>query len=219
MLQKISFYYKSDFFTILVSNLLNECKNFLKSTNKNIHFSDEEIVKKFISSKNGELFAELYDRYAPMVYNRCLGFVLTKVEAEDLTHDIFIKLYVKLSTFKGTSKFSTWLYSFTYNFCINYIKRNSYNTEENIKKSELNNTTQITDQDILQLKAKQLKRVLSIINPKHKMILLLKYQDELSIKEIQTVLEISESAVKMRLKRAREKVMELYKKNNYGKSF
>ena len=43
------------------------------------------------------------------------------------------------------------------------------------------------------------------------MILLLKYQDELTIQELQTVLAISESAVKMRLKRAREKVMEIYK--------
>ncbi len=176
--------------------------------------SDEELVKKIVKTKESILFAELYDRYAQIVYNKCLGFANSKVEAEDLTHDIFIKLYMKLHTFKGTSKFSTWLYSFTYNFCVNYIQRNSYKTREKVQKVEIEeySIVEITEYDIFQIKTKKLKKVLSIIDPKDKMILLLKYQDDLSIKELQTVLEISKSAVKMRLKRAREKVMKIYKK-------
>ena len=183
--------------------------------------TDEELVERIVKTKESVLFAELYDRYAPIVYNKCLGFAKSKVEAEDLTHDIFIKLYMKLNTFKGISKFSTWMYSFTYNFCVNYIQRNSYKTRERVQEIEKDQsvTEEISDSDIFQLKSEKLKKVLSIIDPKDKMILLLKYQDELSIKELQTVLEISESAVKMRLKRAREKVMEVYKKYEYGKSF
>lgn len=185
----------------------------MKPSSKIKLLSDEHLVKEIILSKKSILFAELYDRYASLVYNRCLGFVSSKMEAEDLTHDIFILLYVKLKTFKGKSKFSTWLYSFTYNFCINYIQRNTYKTNEKTQKTEItkDSSIEITDDDIFQLKTEKLKKVLSIIDPKHKMILLLKYQDELSLKEIQVVLNISESAVKMRLKRAREKIMKLYK--------
>ena len=51
---------------------------------------------------------------------------------------------------------------------------------------------------------------MTIIEPNDKMILLMKYQDDLSIKEISEVLEIGESAVKMRLKRAKEKVVNVY---------
>ncbi len=176
--------------------------------------SDEELVIEIVKTKESILFAELYDRYARIVYNKCLGFANSKVEAEDLTHDIFIKLYMKLNTFKGTSKFSTWLYSFTYNFCVNYIQRNSYKTRKKVQEVEIREDPidEIDDYDFFQLKAKKLKKVLSIINPNDKMILLLKYQDELSIKELQKILEISESAVKMRLKRAKGKVMEIYKK-------
>ena len=184
------------------------------NTLNNIHqLSDEELVKDIVLTKDGTLFAELYDRFASTVYNKCLGFAKSKVEAEDLTHDIFIKLFVKLDTFKGNSKFSTWLYSFTYNFCVNYIQRNSYKNKEQVKEVVVseNSVEEVTDYDIFQIKADKLKRVLSIIDPNDKMILLLKYQDELSIKEIQTILNIKESAVKMRLKRAREKVMEIYK--------
>jgi len=57
-----------------------------------------------------------------------------------------------------------------------------------------------------------LQKVLSIIDPNEKMILLMKYQDDLSIKEISAALEIGQSAVKMRVKRAKEKVMEMYTK-------
>jgi RNA polymerase sigma-70 factor (ECF subfamily) len=186
----------------------------LKPSNKINQLSDKDLVKEIVLSKKSILFAELYDRYASLVYNRCLSFVSSKMEAEDLTHDIFLLLYVKLKTFKGKSKFSTWLYSLTYNFCVNYIQRNTYKVNEKTQKTEITKELDmtITDYDILQLKTEKLKKVLSILNPKHKMVLLLKYQDELSLREIQTVLKISESAVKMRLKRAREKVMELYKK-------
>ena len=178
--------------------------------------SDEELVNEIIKTKDSVLFATLYDRYAPVVYNKCLGFAKNKAEAEDLTHDIFIKLFVKLNSFKGNSKFSTWLYSFTYNFCVNYVQRNSYKNKEQVDDRIIEKNAsivdEISDEDIFQLKAEKLQKVLTIIDVNDKMILLMKYQDDLSIKEISESLDIGESAVKMRLKRAKEKVMEVYKK-------
>jgi len=188
----------------------------LKPAVKIDQLSDEELVNEIIKTKDSTLFAVLYDRYAPLVYNKCLGFAKSKTQAEDLTHDIFIKLYVKLNSFQGTSKFSTWLYSFTYNFCVNYVQRDSYKNKEEVNESAvIKGATvldEISDDDIFKLKAKKLTKVLTMIDPNDKMILLLKYQDDLSIKELQTVFEIGESAVKMRLKRAKKKVIELYNK-------
>ena len=106
----------------------------MKSAVKTDQLSDEELVSEIIKTKDSTLFAILYDRYAPKVYNKCLGFAKSKVQAEDLTHDIFIKLYVKLNSFKGTSKFSTWLYSFTYNFCVNFVQRDSYKNKDRLMK-------------------------------------------------------------------------------------
>lgn len=186
----------------------------MKTLRKKHSLTDEELVSKIILTKDSVLFAELYDRFAPLVYNRCLGFAKSKVEAEDLTHDIFIKLFIKLDSFKGNSKFSTWLYSFTYNFCVNYVQRNSYKNKEEVKDVVIKEDSEleVSDEEILQMKAEKLKKVLATINPKDKIILLLKYQDELSIKEIQEVLGIGQSAVKMRIKRAKESAMEVYNK-------
>jgi len=175
--------------------------------------SDNELVQRIVKTNDTHLFAVLYDRYVSMVYNKCFGFASSKEEAQDLTHDVFIKLFIKLRTFKGTAKFSTWLYSFTYNFCVNYVTRNNYKKNEKNFEGEIpdSNDLDSSDESIYSMKSEKLKRALEIIDPTEKMILLLKYQDDFSIKEIQDALEIGESAVKMRLKRAKEKLISVYK--------
>lgn len=185
----------------------------MKSTKSISLLSDNELVQKIVKTNDTHLFAVLYDRHAVLVYNKCLGFASSREEAQDLTHDIFIKLFVKLRTFKGTAKFSTWLYSFTYNFCVNYVTRNNYKKNEKNTEREIPDSEEIdaSEEALFEMKTDKLKKVLEKIDPNDKMILLMKYQDDISIKEISEILEIGESAVKMRLKRAREKVMSVYK--------
>ena len=183
---------------------------------KNINqLHDNDLVEKIVKTNDSHLFSILYDKYSSVVYNRCLGFSNSKEEAQDLTHDIFIQLFIKLRTFKGNSKFSTWLYSFTYNYCVNYVQRDKHKKNEKKIVDESNIVDEdffddISDDFIFQLKAEKLKRALEIIDPNDKMILLMKYQDDMSIKELQTVLQLGESAIKMRIKRAKERVIKTY---------
>jgi len=177
--------------------------------------TDEELVFKIVETNNSQLFAILYDRYSKVVYNKCYGFAKNKEEAEDLTHDVFIRLFVKLKTFKGNSKFSTWLYSFTYNFCVNYVQRNTHKKKEKvtvvtdvIKDDDV--FEEIDDAQLFELKSEKLSKALALMDPKDKSILLMKYQDDMSIKEIKEALGIGESAVKMRVKRAKQKVISVY---------
>lgn len=183
-------------------------------TNDFNKLSDEELVRKIVEKNDTHLFAVLYDRYAGLVYNKCYGFSKSKEEAQDLTHDVFVRLFIKLRSFKGKSKFSTWLYSFTYNFCVNYVQRNTAKKNEKvtvvtdvIKDKEVE---EIDDASLFELKSDKLAKALEIIDPADKMILLMKYQDDMSIKDIQLVLDLGSSAVKMRLKRAKEKVVKAY---------
>jgi len=189
---------------------------FLKPEDDIALLSDKELIKRIVESNDTHFFAVLYDRYAFKIYNKCYGFVKSKEEAQDLTHDIFIKLFLKLRTFKGNSKFSTWLYSFTYNFCVNYVTRNTH--KKNLKDEELElstaNEEDSSEEVLFEMKADKLVKALDLIEPNDKMILLMKYQDDFSIKEIEQALEIGKSAVKMRLKRAREKVIKVYKDLN-----
>ncbi|CAL2101294.1 RNA polymerase sigma-70 factor [Tenacibaculum sp. 190130A14a] len=177
--------------------------------------SDEELVSKIVQKNDTHLFAVLYDRYAGVVYNKCYGFSKNKEEAQDLTHDVFVRLFVKLRSFKGKSKFSTWLYSFTYNFCVNYVQRNSEKKKEKVtvvtdQIKEDSDIDEIDDATLFELKSDKLAKALEMISAADKMILLMKYQDDMSIKEISGALELGDSAVKMRLKRAKEKVVKAY---------
>jgi RNA polymerase sigma-70 factor (ECF subfamily) len=149
------------------------------------------------------------------VYHKCYGFAKSKEEAEDLTHDIFIRLFIKLKTFKGKAKFSTWLYSFTYNFCVNYVQRNAYKKKEKVTIvtdviNDGNVAVEIEEAQFFALKSEKLAKALELMDAKDKMILLMKYQDDMSIKEIKEALVIGESAVKMRIKRAKHKVVSIY---------
>ena len=74
----------------------------------------------------------------------------------------------------------------------------------------------IEDNSISMLRVEKLKEALELISPDERMILLLKYQDLLSIKELAEILELGESAVKMRLKRAKDKLISIYKDVDHG---
>ena len=67
--------------------------------------SDEELVRRIVKSNDTLLFEVLYDRFSLVVYNKCLGFAKDEDEGKDLTQDIFLKLFVKLASFTGKSKF------------------------------------------------------------------------------------------------------------------
>ncbi|WP_299326384.1 sigma-70 family RNA polymerase sigma factor [uncultured Maribacter sp.] len=196
---------------IIIGNQFNEKT---VSSGKNEEYTDLELVERIVSNNDSMLFGVLYDRYSKLVYNKCLGFAKSNKEAEDLTQDIFLMLYVKLGSFKGNSKFSTWLYSFTYNFCVNYVNRNKERKiNDNSVKFETHEDVpvEVTDNLLLEMQVDKLKKALELIAPEDKSILLLKYQDGASIKELEDILELKSSAIKMRLKRAKAKVTEMYK--------
>lgn len=193
----------------------------MKANQKYKDLSDEDLIKAIVMNNNTMLFEILYDRYDRLVFNKCMGFSKHVDEAKDLTQDVFLKLFVKLSSFKGKSKFSTWLYAFTYNHCVNYVNRSTAKKIEkkSVEADQLEDTyyEEEDDNSLNQLKVEKLKEALELISPEEKMILLLKYQDYMSIKELADVLDIGESAVKMRLKRAKEKLINVYNNElNHG---
>lgn len=169
--------------------------------------TDEQLVSAIINSNSTSLFETLYDRFSKRVYNKCYSFVNNEEEAKDLTQDIFLNIYVKLKSFKGNSKFSTWVYSFTYNHCVNYVSRNK------VKKYETRLPEYFEAEDKLEENynnedlVEKLNYGLNMIPLEDRSILLLKYQSEMSIKNIEDALGIGTSAVKMRIKRAKAKLV------------
>lgn len=171
-----------------------------------IPLSDEEIIEEIIEKGRSDLYEVIFDRYSDKVYRKCLSFVGDKMTAQDMVQDIFLKVFFQLIKFKRNSRFSTWLYAITYNFCIEHYRKNSRWTPVEIdEKFDLKDDS-LEEQELFAIRVDLLKKAMDKVDPNDKMILLMKYQDNISIKEIMEQLQITESAVKMRLSRARERV-------------
>ena len=165
-----------------------------------------------MDSGNHELFEVLYTRYFKKVTDKCFSFLKDHKQAEEFANDILTKAYEKIPGFKGNSSFSSWLYSITYNYCIDYLRMKKKLHYPNWNTS--NEIPEIIDEsgaDFEEASYDNLISILELIHPEEKVLLLMKYQDNLPIKHIAKTLRISEDAVKMRLKRARTRVIYMYK--------
>jgi RNA polymerase sigma-70 factor (ECF subfamily) len=175
-----------------------------------INLNDEQLVKEYLKGDNNSL-GLLYNRYYAKVYHKCLSFCGNPDDAFDLAQDILMKAFSNIESFKGSSKFSTWLFSITTNHCIstaakskkecrlnadsdyNFIA-NDMNEEELAARKNRENLELRMDEYLLQLPENDSK------------MLDLKYRLDYSIKDLQREFRLSASAVKMRLLRARNKL-------------
>ncbi len=182
--------------------------------------SDEELIALILESGAMELFSELYDRYGNKVYRKVISMVKDLEMSKDLTQEILVKAFLSLAKFEGKSKFSTWIYMVTYNYCIDFLRKKKRKLE---RETDLNEKTtedygeyeEESEHEILEMELDRLSRLLEMIPTEDKTMLLMYYQDEMSVKELQGYFDLGASAVKMRLSRTRKKLKNLYHEN-YG---
>jgi RNA polymerase sigma-70 factor (ECF subfamily) len=169
---------------------------------------DIEIIHGYLDSQASRCFNLLYQRYSGKVFAKCITLLKDSELAEDATQEIFTKVFLNLSKFNEKSKFSTWLYSITYNFCIDFIRRKK--KEKAVFTDDAERIADVPDDDIsdkviFELNLKQLESVLEDMPAGDRAILLMKYQDGAQIKDIAEQFNKTESAIKMQIKRAKER--------------
>lgn len=179
-----------------------------------VHLKDEEIAHRIISDRQTELFSILYNRYHHKVFDKVYSFIKDRQKSEEFTNDILSKVYEKLPGFKGNSAISSWIYSITYNYCIDYLRfQKKLHYPDWNRNNEIPEIPDETEEDLSGVTYDELLKILEMVHPEEKALVLMKYQDDLSLKQIASTLRISEDAVKMRLKRARTRIVFLYKQH------
>lgn len=174
--------------------------------------TDEQLVVA-LQNGNSAAMGELYSRYYLVVFNKCLSFTKNTDDAADLAQDVMIKVFEKVKSFKGNARFSTWLYSITFNYCTDRQRKAKNKRFSSLEvQFDLEDQSELTLAEALEMGMREeyAGKVLSCIEVEDRELLLMKYQHNRSIQELQAMYGLSASAIKMRLLRARAKAVSQY---------
>lgn len=175
---------------------------------------DEYYIQQTLNGNVND-YAFLVEKYKHMVFTLTIRIVKNREEAEEVSQDVFVKAYKNLKNFKGDSKFSTWIYKIAYYASLDVLKRNRRQiSPENIdtfKVRDLGNT----DDSLTLLHDRERKQIINDallkLHEDERIIITLYYFEELPIKEISKVVDLSEDNIKIKLFRSRKKLAELLK--------
>ena len=89
--------------------------------------NDITVIKNVLQGKQGD-YAILVNKYQRYVFSIVLRYVTNREVAEEISQDVFIKAYRNLGSFKGESKFSTWLYTIVHTTCLSHLRKKKEET-------------------------------------------------------------------------------------------
>ena len=177
---------------------------------------DVELIKQFLKGDE-ESFNRLVLSYQNRVYGLCYRITGNLDEAEEVSQEIFITVYKSLKSFRGESRFSTWLYRITVNHCKNrmkylgrrgYFSSESYDQPVEVEDGEVSKQIESEEMDALgTLEQKETQKLvqekIAELEDEHREVILLRDMEGLSYEEIADILGLREGTVKSRIHRAR----------------
>lgn len=171
-------------------------------------FSDEELMDLLSSKRKNEALTQLHSRYA----HRILGFFIRMFrgdhqKAQDFTQDLFLRILEKHHQFNPERKFYTWMYVIASNMCkTEFRKQPDLGLEEEKESAHSINpkwNENTIDKSLFKV---ELEKAIAELEEHHQLTFVLRYIQELSIKEIAEITEASEGTVKSRLFYATKKI-------------
>lgn len=160
-------------------------------------------------------FEQLVTAYEKNVYNLALRMVGDPDDAADITQETFIKAYRALGSFRGDSKFSSWIYRIASNVCLDFLRSRSrraqvplsFENEDAEGEIELPDMSQNPEKVLMKkLSMEAVRRGMEKLPPKQRQILVLRELCGLSYAELAQTLSVEEGTVKSRIFRARKRL-------------
>ena len=178
----------------------------LKETIPSVSQDDLAIIKATLN-ESSQAFGELVEKYQARLYNS-IAHLFGPRDAEDIVQDAFVKAFQKLSTFRGTSSFYTWLYRIAFNTAVSYQRRHKTTTSLEQKKEKIGDylpDKHDRPDECLEKKerAEKIQLALHLLNEEHQTILILREYEEMSYETIAEILKIPVGTIRSRLHRAR----------------
>ena len=177
---------------------------------------EEKKIIERVQSGDRLAFKQIVESHKKMVYFLAYDFIGNHQDAEDLSQEVFIKMYNSISKFRGEAKLSTWLRKITVNLYLDmkrsklYKTRNMQDSLED-KEFELNTiqsqTSAENKTDIKMLRTK-VENSLHNLSPKEKTIFVMRHYQEMKISEISDSMNIAVGTVKSLLFRSVQKLQQ-----------
>lgn len=177
--------------------------------------SEKKIIEKVLGG-DANAFEELVLKYEKTVYNLALRMVGDRDDAFDMTQEAFIKAYGSLSSFRGDSKFSVWIYRIATNVCLDFLRSKSRKQQVSLTVSDDDDEDAQLDipdpkadpeQQLMQKMSMQsVEEGLKTLPDKQRQILVMRELGGMSYAEIGAALSLEEGTVKSRIFRARKRL-------------
>ena len=180
------------------------------------NLSDEKLIELILSGKKNA-FGVLIDRYEEKILRYARKFLFDTNKAEDLTQEVFIKVYVNIASFDLNKRFSPWIYRIAHNCFINEIIKNKQqplliiDTDVFLPQLIFKETP---ENNLLDKEFKEhIENCLQKINIKHREVLIVHYLEGLSYQEISDILRIPSNVVGVRIYRAKKAIKNIINKD------
>jgi RNA polymerase sigma-70 factor (ECF subfamily) len=189
-----------------------------------VHLSaeDDRTLVLRAQREDKEAFEELIRRHSNRVFAVASGILHRREDVEDVSQQVFVKAYFSLKRFDQRAAFSTWLYKITVNECWDLLRKRKVRplvyeadlSEEQAKQVAASDQGAPDRPDVSQrLEARQqAEMLLEGLDERDRMMLILKEVEGFAIEEIADMLDLNSNTVKVRLFRARKKVVSRFGK-------
>ncbi|MDR1631981.1 MAG: sigma-70 family RNA polymerase sigma factor [Dysgonamonadaceae bacterium] len=153
-------------------------------------------------------FSAIVSKYRNMVFTIVLKIIENREDAEDITQEIFIKVFKSIQQFREDSEFSTWLYRIAYNTTLSELrKRKLFFTSIDDNYISVNESfTEENDGEEIEIKLQYLDKAMKKLPPDEVFILTLHYMEGQSVENIGRISNLTVSNVKVKLHRIRKKL-------------
>jgi len=181
--------------------------------------SDDELLIAAFKAGSQNAFNLIVRKYQKRIYMLIRKMVIDHDDADDITQEVFIKLYSSLNSFRGDSKFFTYLYKIAVNYSINHLNRKNKLAKRN---SEFDETNEFHSFDSIndfsenadeKNRSEILKEAIETLPEQQRAVFIMRYYDNLSYEEISKILEKSVGGMKANYFHALKKIGTCLKKN------
>ncbi|MDR1369730.1 MAG: sigma-70 family RNA polymerase sigma factor [Dysgonamonadaceae bacterium] len=162
-----------------------------------------------IKAGDSSAFSHIVSAYQKMVFNIILRIVSHREDAEDITQEVFVKVFRSLSNFKEESEFSTWLYRIAYNTTLSELRKKKmmvFSFEDNFSDSGDEDIHDETGDISTEERIQYLEQSIKMLNSEDALIITLFYMNDQTIEQISSITKLTAANVKVKLYRIRKKL-------------